>query len=137
VNYNLKEVYIMFDEEQKRGALRILTGLLFLLPGLAVITNVAGFAGMLSGMGWPAATALAWIAVLVEVIGGLALVAGYQTKYASYGLFALLAVATIFVVIPTVGFDAVSLSNLFFHLIGLTVLCSFSSGDNNGAWSMQ
>jgi len=128
----------MFDEETKRGALRILTGLLFLLPGIAKLAGgVDGFAGMLGGMGIPAAMAVAWIVVFVEIIGGLALVVGYQTKYASYALFALLAVATVVVVVPQFAFEPGYLSNLVFHVIGLTVLCSFSSGDNNGAWSMQ
>ncbi len=127
----------MFDENIKRGALRILTGLLFLLPGLTKIVDVGAFGGFLSSMNWPAAMALAWIVALIEVVGGLALVLGYQTKYASYGLFAVLAVATIFIVIPSVGFDGGSLSSLMFHLVALTVVCSFSKGDNNGAWSIQ
>lgn len=51
---------------------------------------------MITGAGWPAATALAYLAGLFELVAGLAILVGFQTRIASY-LLAAFCVVTAFV----------------------------------------
>ncbi len=67
-------------------AARILIGLLFLLAGVGKLGDVAGFGGYLASGGLPAI--LAWPAILFEIVVGLGLIAGFQTR-----ILALLAAA--------------------------------------------
>jgi putative oxidoreductase len=60
-------------------AARILLGLLFVVAGLGKLGDVAGFCGYMASGGVPAF--LAWPVVLFEiVVGGLALIVGFQTR---------------------------------------------------------
>lgn len=70
-------------------AARILLGTLFLLAGFGKLGDVAGFAGYMASGGIPAF--LAWPVVLFEILGGLALMAGFQTRPVALalGLFCL------------------------------------------------
>lgn len=65
-------------------AARILLGLLFLLAGLGKMGDVAGFGGYMATGGIPAF--LAWPVVLFEILAGLALIAGFQTRIAAVAL---------------------------------------------------
>lgn len=67
-------------------AARVLMGLLFLLAGLGKLGDVPGFAGYMASGGVPAV--LAWPVVLFEIIFGLALIAGFQTRIVAWGLAA-------------------------------------------------
>lgn len=67
-------------------AARILIGALFLIAGLGKLGDVAGFSGYLASGGLPAF--LAWPSVIFEIVLGLALIAGFQTR-----VFALLGAA--------------------------------------------
>lgn len=60
---------------------RVLLGLLFIMAGLGKLGNVEGFAGYVASGGVPAF--LAWPVILFEILGGLALVAGFQTRIVS------------------------------------------------------
>ena len=60
---------------------RVLLGLLFIMAGLGKLGNVEGFAGHMASGGMPAF--LAWPVILFEILGGLALVAGFQTRIVS------------------------------------------------------
>jgi putative oxidoreductase len=62
---------------------RILIGLLFIMAGIGKLGDVAGFAGYLTSGGLPAF--LAWPSVIFEIVLGLAMIAGFQTR-----IFALL-----------------------------------------------
>jgi putative oxidoreductase len=57
---------------------RILIGVLFLIAGLGKLGDVAGFSGYLASGGLPAF--LAWPSILFEIVLGLALIVGYQTR---------------------------------------------------------
>ena len=63
---------------------RVLLGLLFVVSGIGKLGDVAGFAGYMASGGVPAF--LAWPVVLFEIIGGLALIAGFQTRIVAYAL---------------------------------------------------
>ncbi len=65
---------------------RIALGLLFLVAGLGKLGNVEGFGAYMATGGIPAA--LAWPVVLFEILGGLALIAGFQTRIAALALAA-------------------------------------------------
>ncbi|WP_309663787.1 DoxX family protein [Tabrizicola sp.] len=62
---------------------RILIGILFIAAGAGKLGDVAGFAGYLTSGGLPAF--LAWPSIIFEIVLGLALIAGFQTR-----IFALL-----------------------------------------------
>lgn len=60
---------------------RILIGLLFLLAGLGKLGDVQGFSGYLASGGLPAF--LAWPAVIFEIVVGILMIVGYQTRIAA------------------------------------------------------
>lgn len=80
---------------------RILLAALFLLAGFGKLTDPGSAeaaysaAGMIAGRGLPAPVALAYLGGLVEVLGGLAVLIGFQTRIAAWAL-ALFSVATAF-----------------------------------------
>ena len=61
---------------------RILLSFMFIFAGFGKLTDPAGTAGMITGAGLPAATALAYLAGLFEFVAGLAVLVGFQTKIA-------------------------------------------------------
>ncbi len=65
-------------------AARVLLGLLFVVAGLGKLGDVAGFAGYMASGGVPAF--LAWPVVLFEILGGAALIAGFQTRITALAL---------------------------------------------------
>jgi putative oxidoreductase len=91
----------MTDRFQNVFALlaRVLLAALFLPAGISKIAGFAGTVGYIGSVGLPLPELGAGIAVLVEVGGGLALLAGYQTR-----LVALL--MAIFTVVAGVFFHA-------------------------------
>jgi len=76
-------------------AARILLGQIFLISGLQKIGGYEGTQGYMEAMGVPGM--LLPLVIALEVVGGLAIVAGWQTKLASMALAAFtLAAAMIF-----------------------------------------
>lgn len=57
---------------------RILIGLLFVVAGFGKLGDVAGFTGYLTSGGLPAF--LAWPTIALELLGGIALIVGFQTR---------------------------------------------------------
>jgi len=74
---------------------RVLLALMFVMAGFGKLTNIAGTAGYIASAGLPAPSALAVLAGLLEVIAGIALIVGYQARWAALALaiFTLLAAA--------------------------------------------
>jgi putative oxidoreductase len=70
---------------------RILLGLLFVMAGIGKTGDVAGFAGYMASGGVPAF--LAWPVILFEILGGLALIVGVQTRAVAIALGAFTVVA--------------------------------------------
>ena len=62
---------------------RIIVGAYFLLAGLGKVADVSGTAGYIASVGFPAASALAVLAILIEVGLGLALIVGFRAKLAA------------------------------------------------------
>ncbi|MCW1954658.1 DoxX family protein [uncultured Lentibacter sp.] len=57
---------------------RVFLALLFIMAGLGKLANVEGFAGFMASGGIPAF--LAWPVILFEILGGLAILAGFMTR---------------------------------------------------------
>jgi putative oxidoreductase len=72
----------MFQKYQNNLALaaRILMSVLFLVAGFGKITGFAGTAGYIASKGLPLPQLGVVIAIVVEVGGALALLAGFQTR---------------------------------------------------------
>ncbi|HUG63404.1 MAG TPA: DoxX family protein [Methylomirabilota bacterium] len=62
-------------------AARVLLSFIFILSGLQKITGYAGTAGYMEMMGVP--SILLPLAIVVEVVGGLAILVGWQTRIAA------------------------------------------------------
>ena len=65
---------------------RILLSFLFITAGFGKLADPAGTAGMISGAGFPAATALAYLAGLYELVAGLFILVGFQTKITAWSV---------------------------------------------------
>ncbi len=65
---------------------RILLSFIFIYSGFGKLMDASGTAGMIAGAGLPAATALAYLAGLFELVTGLAVLVGFQTKIVGWAL---------------------------------------------------
>jgi putative oxidoreductase len=75
---------------------RLLFAALFLPAGISKLTGFSGTVGYISSVGLPLATLGAVLALLVEILGSLALVAGFGTRLAALALAAFTLVASFF-----------------------------------------
>ena len=118
---------------------RILLAVLFLPAGLSKISGFEGTVGYIASKGLPMPSVGAVIAILIEVIGGLALIAGFGTRWAALALAAFTLVAT-FVFHNFWGMppEQVMMQQLMFFkniavVGGLLVLAAHGAG----AWSVD
>ena len=65
---------------------RILLSFIFILSGFGKLADPAATAGMITGAGLPAATALAYLAGLFELVAGVAVLVGFQTTIVAWAL---------------------------------------------------
>ncbi len=86
-------------------ALRIVAGLIFLMHGLQKAVDVPLFGGFLSTTIIPAPQFFAWFVVLLEIVGGIALILGFLTHWVSK-LLTLQMIVAIFLVHISSGFFA-------------------------------
>ncbi len=118
---------------------RLLIAALFLPAGISKITGFAGTVGYIGSVGLPLPAVGAALAIAVEVLGGLALIVGYQTRLAALVLALFTFVASFFFhaywSVPAE--QAFMQQLLFFKNIavagGLLVLASHGAG----AWSVD
>ncbi len=75
---------------------RILLALMFILSGFGKLADIGGTAGYIASGGLPFPAVLAVIVGLLELLGGLAIVVGFQARWAALalGLFTLAASVT-------------------------------------------
>jgi putative oxidoreductase len=74
---------------------RAFLGALFLISGLFKIVGFAGVAGWMASSGLPAAEVLLVLTIAIEIVGGLLLVIGWQSRIAALALAAFLVPVTI------------------------------------------
>lgn len=118
---------------------RLLLALLFLPTGLSKIGGFAGTVGYIGSVGLPLPTLGAILAIVVEVGGGLALLAGFGTRIAALALALFTLVATVvfhaYWAVPPE--QAMMQQLMFFKNIavvgGLLVLAAHGAG----AWSLD
>ncbi|HEX2148457.1 MAG TPA: DoxX family protein [Pseudorhizobium sp.] len=72
---------------------RVLLSAMFIMSGYPKLLDPAGTAGMIAGAGFPAATLLAYLAGLFELVAGLFVLVGFQTRISAI-LLALFAAFT-------------------------------------------
>ena len=75
---------------------RVLLALMFLLSGIGKLTGLDGTAGYIGSVGLPAPMLLALGAGLVEVVGAVLLIVGWQARWAALALAAFTLLATLF-----------------------------------------
>ena len=75
---------------------RLLLAALFLPAGISKIGGFAGTAGYIGSVGLPMPELGAAIAIAVEVLGGIALIVGFGTRWAALALAVFTLVASIF-----------------------------------------
>jgi putative oxidoreductase len=118
---------------------RLLLAALFLPAGISKIGGFAGTAGYIASKGLPLPEVGAAIAVVVEILGGLALIAGFGTRLAALVLALFTLVATFFFHnywgVPA---DQAFVQQLLFNkniavVGGLLVLAAHGAG----AWSLD
>lgn len=88
----------MFNTLQNPLALagRLLLALLFLPAGIGKLTGFAGTVGYIASVGLPMPQVAAVIALVVEIAGGVALLAGFGTRLAAMALALFTLVASFF-----------------------------------------
>ncbi|MFD1199837.1 DoxX family protein [Brucella gallinifaecis] len=62
---------------------RVFLSILFILAGFSKLTAISGTAGYFAGLGLPVPTVTAVLVGLIEFIGGLAILVGFQTRIAA------------------------------------------------------
>ncbi|RWA61636.1 DoxX family protein [Mesorhizobium sp.] len=72
---------------------RALLAVIFLLSGFGKLTAISGTAGYFGALGLPLPTVTAIVVGLIELLGGLAILVGFQTRAAAWVL-AIFTVAT-------------------------------------------
>ena len=74
---------------------RVLLALMFVLAGISKLTGLEGTAGYIASKGLPMPSVLALATGLLEVIAGLMLAVGFQTRIAAAALAAFTVVASL------------------------------------------
>lgn len=118
---------------------RLLLALLFLPAGLSKISGFAGAVGYIASKGMPMPTAAAVVAIIVEVVAPLALIAGFGTRWAALVLAGFTVVATfVFHNFWAMLAEQVMMQQLMFFkniavVGGLLILAAHGAG----AWSVD
>ena len=118
-------------------AARALLALIFIMAGLQKISGYAGTQGYMEMMGVPGS--LLPIVIAVEILGGIALLVGFQAKIAAFLLAGFTVIAgTIFHLVPSFGMEGMAAQGEVIHFMknlsitgGLAMVVIFGAG----AWS--
>jgi len=113
---------------------RILVGSLFLVVGIRHFMFYAGTVGYFTKLGFPAPEAMVWLSIIIHIVGGILLIVGWKTQWASWVLLALVVIATA-MAHRFWQFDDTQYGNQLFHFLkslaiigGLLYLVSFGAG---------
>lgn len=118
---------------------RLLLALLFLPAGISKIGGFAGTVGYIASKGLPMPSVAAVIAIIVEVVGAVALIAGFGTRWAALALAGFTFIATfLFHNYWAMPAEQVMMQQLMFFkniavVGGLLVLAAHGAG----AWSVD
>ena len=116
-------------------ASRVLLAILFLVSGFGMLAGgPAGFAGYMGSIGIPAPMLVTWLVIALKVLGGIALLVGFQTRYVAYA-FAAFCVATAF--LGHLDFADQNQMTAFMKNLGLAGGFLLLSVTGAGAWSVD
>jgi len=126
----------MFERLQDPLALvaRILLALMFVLAGFGKLTGFEGTVGYIASKGLPLPQVGAVLALVVELVGGVALIAGWQARWAAAALAVFtLAASLVFHNFWAVPADQAMVQNLMFMkniavIGGLLAISAFGAG---------
>ena len=108
---------------------RLLLSAIFLLSGISKISAPAGMIGYIESVGLPFPSLALVLAILTEVVGGIALILGYRTRLVAAGL-AVFSIATALVFHNQLG-DQNQFIHFFKNLAmagGLLQVVAFGAG---------
>jgi putative oxidoreductase len=74
---------------------RLLLSFMFIFAGFGKLTDIAGTAGWFGSIGLPMPTVVAVLVGLLELVGGLAVLVGFQTRIAAAALAVFTVAATL------------------------------------------
>lgn len=113
-------------------AARILLSVLFIVAGLGKLADVQGFIGYMTSGGVPAI--LAWPTIALELLGGLAILVGFQTRLVALLLAGFsLVTGVMFHFVPA---DQMMMT-MFFKNLGLAGGFLLLAAHGAGAWSVD
>ena len=117
---------------------RFLLSLVFIPAGLQKFGDIAGTAGYIQAGGLPAPTLLAWGSAVLEVVLGICVLVGFQTKYAALALaaFCLVTGVVFHYGMSNGGADMMQMV-MFFKNLGLTGGFLTLAANGAGAWSLD
>jgi len=126
----------MFERLQDPLALaaRILLALMFVLAGFGKLTGFEGTVGYIASKGLPLPQVGAALALVVELVGGVALIVGWQARWAAVALAVFtLAASLVFHNFWAVPADQAMVQNLMFMkniavIGGLLAIAAFGTG---------
>lgn len=118
---------------------RLLLAALFLPAGIGKLTGFEGTVGYISSVGLPMASLGAVIALVVEIVGSLALIVGLQTRLAALVLAVFTLVAGIFFhnYWAAPADQAFMQQLLFFKNVGVAGGLFVLAGLGAGGWSLD
>ena len=73
---------------------RILIGILFLVAGIMKAMNIAGTTGYMTKLGFPAPMLMAYLSTIIELVSGVFLIIGWQTRRVAWLLIVYVLIAT-------------------------------------------
>jgi putative oxidoreductase len=74
---------------------RVLMSAVFLVFGVRGIMGFAGSVGYFTKLGFPAPQAMVVLAIIIEIVAGIALLIGWKTRWAAWLLAAFVVIATV------------------------------------------
>ena len=118
---------------------RLLLALLFIPAGVSKIGGFEGTVGYIASVGLPLASVGAALAIVVEIVGGLALLAGLATRTAALTLAAFTLVASVFFhAFWSMPADQVFVNQLmFFKNLAIMGGLLLLAAQGPGAWSLD
>jgi len=118
---------------------RVLLAALFLPAGIGKLTGFAGTVGYIASVGLPLPAVGAMLALVVEIVGGIALIAGFGTRIAALVLAAFTLVASFFFhafwAVP--ADQAFMVQLLFFKNVAVVGGLLALAANGAGGWSLD